>query len=255
MDGLDTNAFVKHFAETGGRGTPKYVQLREALLRTIEGGHWRPGDQLPSEQDLAESLPVSLGTVQKTLRWLADEGIVVRKHGQGTFVAGTYQKQMEGIWHFRFVDDNGKTLLPVFSRVTGRGLVKRNGPWTEFLGPDSSGYLRVTRLLNINEEFEVYSEFYLAAARFSPLLEMPLDELHGVNFKHVLSKHFNAPTFHVLQHIRCVSMPIKVCDAIGVARDTYGLRIEVFGRTYRDAPLSYQVIYVPPNGRRLEMPG
>ena len=55
---------------------PKYVLLRDAIVAAVTGGDWPAGTRLPNETEWAASLPVSLGTIQRALRMLVDEGVV-----------------------------------------------------------------------------------------------------------------------------------------------------------------------------------
>ncbi len=48
--------------------------------------HRRPGDRLDAERVLAEGLGVSLPTVREALGSLADQGLIERRHGSGTYV-------------------------------------------------------------------------------------------------------------------------------------------------------------------------
>lgn len=57
-------------------------ELRQAIL----GGTFQPGSQLPTEAELCEMLGVSRTVVREALRVLDDDGLVVRRHGVGTFV-------------------------------------------------------------------------------------------------------------------------------------------------------------------------
>jgi len=65
---------------------PLYHQLKTAILRDIEGGRWKPGDRLPSEDELITRFHVSKITVRQALRELAQMGYVRREQGRGTFV-------------------------------------------------------------------------------------------------------------------------------------------------------------------------
>jgi GntR family transcriptional regulator len=65
---------------------PLYHQVKTSILRRIETGHWRPGDRLPSEDELAEGFKVSKITVRQALRELAQIGHIRREQGRGTFV-------------------------------------------------------------------------------------------------------------------------------------------------------------------------
>jgi DNA-binding GntR family transcriptional regulator len=57
-------------------------QIENIIARGLED------DKLPGEIRLAEEIGCSVGTVQSALRELTDRGIVVRRHGYGTYVAG-----------------------------------------------------------------------------------------------------------------------------------------------------------------------
>ncbi|MGO4109920.1 GntR family transcriptional regulator [Paenibacillus sp. YAF4_2] len=65
-----------------------YKQIQAAIKNQISLGNLRPGDRIPSEIDLAAQFHVSLMTTKNALAGLAEEGIVVRSKGKGTFVAG-----------------------------------------------------------------------------------------------------------------------------------------------------------------------
>ena len=67
--------------------TARYEQVKSHIRRTIESGARQPGDRIPSELDLVAELGVSRMTVNRALRELADEGLVTRVSGVGTFVA------------------------------------------------------------------------------------------------------------------------------------------------------------------------
>jgi GntR family transcriptional regulator len=65
---------------------PLYHQLKTAILRDIEAGRWKPGDRLPTEDELIILFHVSKITVRQALRELAQMGCVRREQGRGTFV-------------------------------------------------------------------------------------------------------------------------------------------------------------------------
>lgn len=73
--------------ESGGRGTPKYEQIRKDLAAAIRRGNYRPGEALPSQRDLSASYGVTLMTLRQALSLLSEEGLVVQQPGRGTFVA------------------------------------------------------------------------------------------------------------------------------------------------------------------------
>ena len=71
------------------------VQTQQYLASLIDDGTYGSGDQLPSEADLAAQLGISRPTLREALLNLEQEGLVVRKHGVGTFVAPVSGRRLE----------------------------------------------------------------------------------------------------------------------------------------------------------------
>jgi GntR family transcriptional regulator len=66
---------------------PSLVDVTETALRQrLAPGRARPGDRLPPEKELADSLGVSRGTLRLALERLESNGEVNRRQGSGTFV-------------------------------------------------------------------------------------------------------------------------------------------------------------------------
>lgn len=66
---------------------PAYYQIESCLRSAIEGGRLTPGDELPSEQEMAESFGVNRLTVRRAVQELAAKGLVVRSQGRRSRVA------------------------------------------------------------------------------------------------------------------------------------------------------------------------
>lgn len=79
---------------------PLYQQLHRALRQAIANKQLAPDEALPPERDMAEDLGVSRITVRKALDALADEGLVTRRQGAGTFVAARVEKSFSKLSSF-----------------------------------------------------------------------------------------------------------------------------------------------------------
>jgi GntR family transcriptional regulator len=79
---------------------PLYQQLQRALRDAIDRKILAPDDALPAERDLAEDFAVSRITVRKALEGLVSEGLLTRRHGAGTFVAGRVEKNFSMLTSF-----------------------------------------------------------------------------------------------------------------------------------------------------------
>jgi GntR family transcriptional regulator len=66
------------------------IQTREHLVGLIKDGIYEPGQQLPSEADLAAQLGISRSTLREALRSFEERGIITRRQGVGTFVNASY---------------------------------------------------------------------------------------------------------------------------------------------------------------------
>jgi len=68
-------------------GVPFYRQVVDQVADLLRRGALPPGAQLPSVRELAVQLRVSLITTRRAYADLEAAGLIVSKHGQGTFVA------------------------------------------------------------------------------------------------------------------------------------------------------------------------
>jgi GntR family transcriptional regulator len=74
---------------------PLSAQTQQYLLGLIEHGTYQPGEQLPSEKELATQLGISRSTLREALLNLEQEGVLIRRHGVGTFLAPGYEHRLE----------------------------------------------------------------------------------------------------------------------------------------------------------------
>ena len=65
---------------------PKYEVIHQTLLRQIESGALRTDEKLPAEEELALEYGVSLITVRRAMSELANDGVIRRVRGKGSYV-------------------------------------------------------------------------------------------------------------------------------------------------------------------------
>jgi GntR family transcriptional repressor for pyruvate dehydrogenase complex len=68
------------------RAEPASTEVARALLEYILSGHIGPGEKLPSERQLSESLGVGRGVVREGVKSLGLLGLVEFRHGGGTYL-------------------------------------------------------------------------------------------------------------------------------------------------------------------------
>lgn len=247
-----SNELIQRYARHVVPGLAKYAQLRETLSAAIRGGHWKPGNQLPPERELARLTGFSLGTVQRALRDLADEGLLVRTQGSGTYVSEG-RAAIDAPLYLRFLGGEGEPrFLPLFPKVLSRARIDERGPWSEWLRQAGSDVVRITRRISVNGEFTLFNRFYFRADAFPGIAAAPMATLDGANLKQLLGGESNVPVTEMRQRVSFVKFPQEAAEAAGVRPGTRGMLLESAALAGRE-PLYYLESFIPPNDRRLEV--
>jgi GntR family histidine utilization transcriptional repressor len=66
--------------------SPRYAQIKRYIKAQLESGLWRIGERIPSETQLSADFSVSRMTARRAVQELAEEGLLERSVGAGTFV-------------------------------------------------------------------------------------------------------------------------------------------------------------------------
>jgi GntR family transcriptional regulator len=233
-------------------GVSKYAQLRETLTAAIRGGHWKPGSQLPPERELVRLTRFSLGTVQRALRELAEEGILVRTQGSGTYVAHGRQP-IDAPLHLRFLGEAGEPrFLPLFPKVLSRTVIAERGPWSEWLRQTGADIVRIDRRISVDGKFHVFNRFYMHAQTLPKIAAAPLASLDGANLKQMVHAELNVPVTDVRKRVSLVKLSAQVAAATGVKPGTRGMHLESATAVGR-LPLYFEESFIPPNDYRLDV--
>ena len=148
---------------------PLYVQIAEGFAGQIESGELAPGNRLPPERELSERLGVNRMTLRRALRVLELQGMLIRKHGIGTFIAEPkIDRQMDIVFRFtRGMQKRGYTpgarLISIEQIPLGAALAR------ELEVPTSSMAYKILRLRSINQEPVMLESYTIPALRFAGL--------------------------------------------------------------------------------------
>lgn len=93
-------------------------QVYDQLRRQIARGEWKPGDRLPSENELAAGLGVSRITVRQAIQKLVTQGLLETRFGEGTFVkVYTPGSIMQGILPAAFLGESSLLEILEFRHI------------------------------------------------------------------------------------------------------------------------------------------
>ncbi|RUU22047.1 MAG: GntR family transcriptional regulator [Mesorhizobium sp.] len=134
-------------------GAPLYLQLRKSIEDAVNRGLIGPGDALPSERDIASKADISRVTVRKAVQDLVKGGILVQRHGSGTFVAPRMERVEQSLSRLTsFTEDMARRGMAVRSAWLDRGLYAPSPDEMMVLGLSSNELVaRVARLRIAND--------------------------------------------------------------------------------------------------------
>lgn len=215
--------------------TPLYHQLARKLSAAIEEGIWQAGEALPSERTLAEALEVSRITARKALEQLAQQGLVRRTHGSGTFIMPRFNQPL--------------TRLVSFTEMLAqRGFVPRSH-WLsrqlemptmeEASRLELDGNTRVARLKRLRLADEV-----VMAVEESCLPEFVLKDPQSVETSlYRTLEALGTPVERALQHITAVNADSELARLAGVPKDEALLKVTRLGYLATNTPVELTVTY------------
>lgn len=249
---------LAHFLDTklkqaGEDSGPKYKVLQDCLADAIRTGVIGDNELLPTESDLTDITPFSLGTVQRALKNLVTAGLIVRKAGVGTIVA-PWRRELENPLHTRFLDRDGKA-YPIFTEVLSRRRINVPGPWEDFLQAKENMLILKRRMIIERPEedggsFCYYNHFYVDASKYAVFHETPKRELNGANFKRMMAEQFSLAITRITNFMSISTATTEIATAIGIDVATPLLRQRVYA--YSDhGPLYYQEYWLPPETQEI----
>lgn len=152
-------------------GQSRYGALAAAMRARIVAGEWPPGSAIPSEQTLAAEHGVALGTMRRALDLLAEQGLVERIHGRGTFV----RQGLSGAPMLRFFRFGAAGSEAPESRILARETLAAPAEVARMLacGPGEQA-LRLKRLRSVGGQPALYEEIWLPLPLFAELAHSDL---------------------------------------------------------------------------------
>lgn len=202
----------------GESSAPLYQQMQDALRQAIASQALKPQEALPPERDIATEFGVSRITVRKALDGLVGDGLLTRKQGAGTFVAGRVEKQFSKLTSFsEDMASRGRTPRSEWIQQSV-GAVNSDESLTLGLSPGS----RVYRFHRIR-----FADEQPMALEYStiPGFGLPGLETVGSSLYEALYAAGHRPV-RALQRLRAVLFNAEQAQLLGVEAGAPGLFIE-----------------------------
>lgn len=224
---------------------PRFTKIKLAIRKMIESGQMKPGDQVASENQLAEQFSVSRMTARRALTELVDEGILIRSQGLGTFVSDLVP--MSSILTIQSIDNEIQQRGHRYSNhVVSLSSLAANDHQSKWLGVSSQSQVFESCIVHLENDLPIQFEQRWVSPIWAPdYLSQDLSQITPSNYLNSI-----APLTEADQIVEAVLAHPQICELLAIEPDQPCLKIS--RRTYSDKGIvSYAQLYHPGNRYRL----
>jgi len=232
---------MKMATANGPAYQPLYRQIKHLITESLVSGEWRPGESIPSEVELAHRYSVSQGTVRKAITELADQKLLVRHQGKGTFVA-SHSEESTKFPFLRIRPDVGDVESLSASLVDLWRIKLDVKSAAELrLAEGASGWL-IRRLLSPAGKAAVYEEIRLPSAQFESITESVIEK-HDCMLYSMYETAFDVRILYVEERLKAQRAEGEVASRLNVDAGFPLLVIDRVAYTYADRPVELRRSY------------
>ena len=212
---------------------PLYRQIKTLITQSLVSGEWRPGESIPSEIELANRYSVSQGTVRKAVGELAEERLLVRQQGKGTFVASHSGERSQ--FPFLRIAPDSEGLRELTAELLDLRRVRDSASARRLGLPPGSGIFVLKRVLELNGHAVCYEEIRLPAPLFKGLTGAVVRD-HECMLYSMYETRFGVRVLQAEERVKAVQAPREAAAALNLAEGSPVLQIERIACTYGRRP-------------------
>jgi GntR family transcriptional regulator len=217
-----------------------YHQLYEILHEKILLGELKPGDQLPTENELIEQYRVSRITVRRVLNMLVQEGLIYRQAGRGSFVA--HATLEHGLSHIvSFTEDMRRRGFEVSTRVLFSGLVAAGEELAKKLDvPVGQELARIERLRLADGEPMCIENSHFVHRYCLGLLD---HDFSVESLREIKIQKYGIRWIRAQQTIRAINAPRELAELLGIKKNAALLFVERVSFSQDNVPVEFLQAY------------
>ena len=218
--------------------SPLYQQIKGLILASLRTGEWKPGELIPSEFELAARYRVSQGTVRKAVDELAQENLVVRRQGKGTFVSTHVEQHVQ----YRFLKlhpDQGdlNSEGPAQRTIVDCKRLRATAEVAKALALRTGDpVLQLRRILSFSGRPTILEDIWLPGGPFKGLTAERLTQYHGPMYA-LFETEFAVHMVRAVEKIRAILPDSEQCELLKIKQITPLLSVDRIAFTYQDVPM------------------
>lgn len=218
---------------------PLYQQIKALILRSLQQGEWKPGELIPSEQELALRFKVSQGTVRKAIDELSAEHLLLRRQGKGTFVATHHEERVQ----YRFLRLQGDapegddTAEPPTREILDCKRVRATAEIARMLElKTGDAVVQIRRLLRFGGKPVVLDDIYLPGGPFKGLSADRLNGYTGPLYA-LFETEYGVHMTGAVEKLRAINADETQSNILEVSKGAALLKVERISYTFGDKPV------------------
>jgi GntR family transcriptional regulator len=224
-----------------------YQDVLGFLQEDINSGRYSPGEKLPSEDHLAREFSVSRITLREALRVLEDEGVIVRRHGAGTFVRDKKAVPIQNLSSIVSISTIFKRagLEDRFNKAESRKMAATQRIAEKLHIPSGQEVWEVERLRTLGENPAIYGFDYFPAAFIPPGGEKSLDD-YKHSLYHFLSEVCGQTSDDGVCRFKPIMSDKKLSDILKIRHNSPLMYVETVDFDSNKQPILYSYSYYVP---------
>ncbi|MCG8550700.1 MAG: GntR family transcriptional regulator, partial [Desulfobacterales bacterium] len=213
-------------------------QLVQIIKAQIRDRLWKFDELIPSENELSALYNVSVGTVKKSLSVLVDEGVLYRRQGRGTYVAGP-DFQNSFIRFFRYgAKDGVQNPIPTSKVLTSR-IIPPPERVSQALALDiDEKVLDIKRIRFLEDTPLMVEHLYLPQAVFSGFDDI---DISGQLLYPIYDEKYNTPIIRADEYLWPGIVEDETAAFLDIPPKAPVICIERIAYTNQDTPVEYRM--------------
>lgn len=216
-----------------------YARIEEAIATEIAQGEYRPGDQLPTEDELLQRFEVSRITVRRAIQNLVRRGLLEIRRGRGTFVVEP-RIEAELTKLSGFVEDMNAAGRRASARVVSQRVVSATARIADRLQLGrGTRVMRIKRVRLADSVPISFDETYLPLELGKKIVR------HNLRMRPIftlLEEKYGVPLVEADYELEAVPASKIVAEALQVKVGTPIFQIERTSKTTNREPIDYEVL-------------
>jgi GntR family transcriptional regulator len=223
-------------------GTTLYKEVKRQMLRALAAGEWNPGEAIPAEKRLCERFAVSIGTLRKAIDELAEENILIRHQGRGTFVT-THNREQQSFRFFNFVGHDGDKTYPNLELITF-AKKKPDQLTADKLGlTGTAKVFEFTNVLSLHGEPVIVDDIALPETLFAGLTEAQVRNRTNTLYN-MYQSSFGVNVIRTEERLRAATATAAQARLLGIKTGAPLLEVRRVAYSYNNQPIEWRISHV-----------